>query len=248
MIRKATVIVILLIFACIGVYAGGSKPPEKILIIGDSLTGWNGGLDRHLEELASSASPPMNIDAYQFYKGSTSLKSFWQNTTLHELIDEGGYDVIVIQDDVRLIDLATFHEYTRKFVVKSKEVKAKPVLFMGWNYMTKKRFEWATMDVIIQANDDIANELNISIIPVGLAIENTKKERPNLTLIMHDNIHTTIHGTYLSACVSYATIFGKNPIGLSYIPVGYTEDEITEEEAAFLQHIAWETVQEHQSQ
>jgi len=196
MIRKATVIVILLIFACIGVYAGGSKPPEKILIIGDSLTGWNGGLDRHLEELASSASPPMNIDAYQFYKGSTSLKSFWQNTTLHELIDEGGYDVIVIQDDVRLIDLATFH----------------------------------------------------SIIPVGLAIENTKKERPNLTLIMHDNIHTTIHGTYLSACVSYATIFGKNPIGLSYIPVGYTEDEITEEEAAFLQHIAWETVQEHQSQ
>ena len=38
----------------------------------------------------------------------------------------------------------------------------------------------------------------------------------------------------------YATLFGISPEGLSYLPEGITEDE-----ADFLQRIAWETVQEY---
>jgi len=45
--------------------------------------------------------------------------------------------------------------------------------------------------------------------------------------------------------LQYATVFGKNPIGIAYLPV---VGRVTEEEAAFLQRIAWETIQEYQAQ
>jgi hypothetical protein len=52
-----------------------------------------------------------------------------------------------------------------------------------------------------------------------------------------DREHETLHGTYLAACVHYATLFGVSPEGLSYRPVGVSADE-----GAFLQSIAWQTV------
>jgi hypothetical protein len=64
-------------------------------------------------------------------------------------------------------------------------------------------------------------------------------------------------------CVIYATIFERSPVGLSYhysdVPQGSVEyiarrtqygmkdwTPISEEEAAFLQRIAWETVQDYE--
>jgi hypothetical protein len=61
-----------------------------------------------------------------------------------------------------------------------------------------------------------------------------------------DRIHPNIHGTYLTALTIYAAVFGKSPIGLTYLPSNYPG--VTEEEGAFLQRIAWETVQEYQAQ
>ena len=58
-----------------------------------------------------------------------------------------------------------------------------------------------------------------------------------------DLVHPSIHGTYLAVNVVYATVFGESPVGLAYVP-----EYITEEEAAFLQRIAWETVEEYQAQ
>jgi len=56
----------------------------------------------------------------------------------------------------------------------------------------------------------------------------------------------------------YATIFGQNPVGLSYQFADKVDKDsferewekwhLTEDEVAFLQRIAWETVQEYQAQ
>ena len=52
-----------------------------------------------------------------------------------------------------------------------------------------------------------------------------------------DEEHETIHGTYLAACVIYATLIGVTPEGADYRPAG-----VTAEEAAYLQSVAWETM------
>ena len=44
-------------------------------------------------------------------------------------------------------------------------------------------------------------------------------------------------GTYLGACVPYATIFDKSPVGLSYVPSGLSGDD-----RGFLQQLAAETM------
>jgi hypothetical protein len=60
------------------------------------------------------------------------------------------------------------------------------------------------------------------------------------SLVLHakDKRHPSKAGTYLAACVFYATIYEKSPEGLPGEPGG-----LTDEEARPLQAIAWETVQ-----
>ena len=53
-----------------------------------------------------------------------------------------------------------------------------------------------------------------------------------------DKKHPTRQGTYLAACVFYATMYGRSPEGLPGSIAKLTDDE-----ARPLQAIAWKTVQ-----
>ncbi len=79
--------------------------------------------------------------------------------------------------------------------------------------------------------------------PVALAWQRAMAERPDLGLYLWDKIHQDMCGGYLAAIVVYATVLGKSPIGLASVPLGVMEDE-----AAFLQRIAWETIDAYQTQ
>jgi hypothetical protein len=56
-----------------------------------------------------------------------------------------------------------------------------------------------------------------------------------------DLVHASWQGAYLAAAVIYATIFGRSPEGLDYT------FGVSEEDAAFLQRIAWQTVTDWQA-
>ena len=51
------------------------------------------------------------------------------------------------------------------------------------------------------------------VAPVGLAYLTVYEERPLLwqKLFINDNIHSSVHGSYLFACVLYATLYGHMP-------------------------------------
>ena len=213
----------------------------KILFVGSSLTYWNKGLDLHIELLVESANLPLVIQADKIIKPGAPLETMWEDTKAREMINEGDYDVVVLQDAIHKTDVDTFHAYTRRFVAEIRETGAEPLLFMTWSR------KGITTEEIGQAYRDIAMELGLDVAPVGFAWQSAMEERPELDMYDSDEIHPSIHGTYLTVNVMYATIFGESPIGLTYLP---TEDSgvVTEEEATFLQRIAWETVQEYQAQ
>ena len=220
--------------------------PEKILFIGNSLTYYNGGLDHHIMELANSADPPLTIQADSLVKPGKPLEWIWEHSKAREMIAEGDYDVVVLQDALSLAGVESFHEHTRLFVKEIRATGAEPLLFMTW-----ARRELTTED-IAQAFGDIAEELDVEVAPVGLAWARAMEERPDLDLYRSDKLHPSIHGSYLTVCVFYATMFEKSPVGLSYLASHQDgaryDDAVTEEQAAFLQHIAWETVQEYTAQ
>jgi hypothetical protein len=213
-----------------------AAPPQKILFIGNSLTYSQNGIYYHLGKLAASANPPFAIETEKSVQGGATLKTLWEESRPRDLIRNGSYDVVVLQEDIPEIDVAGFREYASKFVGEIRKAKSRPVLFMAWSY---RRLGWISMREIAQAHRDAANELNVDVAPVGLAWERSMRERPDLDLFVADREHPSIYGTYLATNVVYATVFEQNPSALRYVPDGISIDA-----AAFLRRVAWDTYQE----
>jgi len=74
--------------------------------------------------------------------------------------------------------------------------------------------------------------------PAGLAFARALDKRPDLVLRIEDKKHPTLMGTNLTACVFYAALYYKSPVGVAYTA------ELDEADANFLQEVAWETVKD----
>lgn len=86
----------------------------------------------------------------------------------------------------------------------------------------------------------MAEMTQATVSPVGMAWMKSRLNNSALELYSADYSHPTVAGTYLTACVMYATMFRKSPVGATYIST------ISQSDAEFLQHIA-DTVVMHDS-
>jgi len=75
-----------------------------------------------------------------------------------------------------------------------------------------------------------ARETKSSVAPVGVAWERVRRIFPSIELYDSDGSHPSPAGTYLAACVIYATLFHQSPEGL---PSKFPKE---------LQSIAWWSV------
>ena len=214
------------------------QTPTRILFVGNSLTYWNDGLWVHLERLAASGKPSTAVTTGVAVEGGAFLKSLWARTGPRRAIAAGPWDVVVLQEDLPETNVEEFREHARLFAADVRKAGARPVLLMAWAY---ERLGWITMDAIAEAHRASAAELKADVAPVGLAWQRASKLRPDLNLYAPDREHPSIHGTYLATAVIYATVFGRSPIGFSYIPAAVAAND-----AQFLQNVAWETVQAYQ--
>ena len=83
---------------------------------------------------------------------------------------------------------------------------------------------------------EVAGEIGAMVAPAGVAWQRALEGDPQLELWQRDGIHPSPEGTYLAACVFYATLLGQSPEGASYLA------GLPEETARFLQAVAAETV------
>ena len=81
---------------------------------------------------------------------------------------------------------------------------------------------------------------------IGVAWKKALTDDPSLVLHQSDKSHPNPTGSYLAACVFYATLFNKSPMGLpGELKKGnHVLVRIAPDEAATLQKVAWQTVQE----
>jgi hypothetical protein len=93
---------------------------------------------------------------------------------------------------------------------------------------------------------DIAEELNAAVAPVGMAWKKALATHPALVLHQPDKSHPNPTGSYLAACVFYATLFDRSPVGLpGEFKKGALElVRVAPDEAKQLQEVAWQAVQE----
>ena len=214
---------------------GAAPSPQRILFIGNSLTYWHNGLYHHLDKMAAAASPAIAIETNKVTQGGASLKKLWEKPETRPAIASGNHDVVVLQEDIPETTVASFREYARTFVNEVRTHEGRPILLMAWSY---ERLGWISGDEIAQAHRDAAEELKVEVAPAGVAWQRSIRERPEIDLYDPDREHPSIHGTYLTTAVVFATIFGKTPVGIDDAPAGVTADQ-----AAYLQRVAWETCQ-----
>ena len=133
-------------------------------------------------------------------------------------------------------------------------VEGETILQMTW---TPEGEDPLRIEAIAADFRDLSAELGVKVAPVSMAWKRANAERPDLDLYGRDRRYANISGTYLTTAVLYATIFGESPEGLPYLPsdlIGgeestlYEEWKMSEEDIAFLQRIAWETVVEYQEE
>jgi hypothetical protein len=231
---------VLVVTALVTARAQTSKPPRRILFIGNSLTYSQDGIYSHLQNMAAVATPPMMLQADKAVVGGQYFKTLWDRYPEPRQAIAKGYDVVVLQEDLPETTVADFRDYSRKFVAEIKRTGGRPVLLMAWAY---KRLGWISMAQIAAAHRDAAKELDVDVAPVGLAWEQAAKERPDLDLFNADQEHPSIYGTYLATAVVYATVFDTNPTDIGYLPRG-----VSAETGSFLRRTAWETVQNYRRQ
>jgi lysophospholipase L1-like esterase len=99
---------------------------------------------------------------------------------------------------------------------------AQPLLFVTWAHRTGDRRNvsrdtYAAMQQrIVDGYADAARASASALAPVGVAWGNALTRRPQLALWSSDGTHPSRAGSYLAACVFYALLTRKSPVGNAF--------------------------------
>ena len=168
--------------------------------------------------------------------GGASLRRHWNAGRALSAIQSGRWDHVVLQEQSTLPvkNRVRFHDNVRLFDAAIRAVGARTVLYLTWARASALQSQHA----ITSAVQDIASELGVAIVPVGIAWQRAQQLHPQIALYLPDGSHPTAAGAFLAACVFCAALCGVNPVGRPAPPTLGLDDAA----ARLLQSIAAETV------
>lgn len=229
-----------------------SGKPASAVYIGNSFFYYNNGVNQQVTKLLAAAEPEApwrstmitisgsgldwhDIDSY-FRPNAVGRYSFDpdNNVVFNKL--EKLFDVAIVMDSsqgpIHPQLAPVFDDYIGRNAASLRSHGAEPVFFMTWAYADAPQMTQPLAEKYTQAG----NAHNALVIPAGLAFANALAASSGLELHVDDKRHPNANGTYLAGCVTYASLFGKSPQGLSW------HGELDQRTAKFLRTVAWETV------
>ena len=223
---------------------------QNILFIGNSYLYYNDSLHNHFKRIVEERFP--DYDGGNSVKSSTIGGSRLKHHNLEHLLGAKSissvdkFDLVILQggsgESLSKNDREEFFKVVKKHINKIKSIGSNAALYMIHAYVEPhESYSPNLIRVIEKMYTKAGKDNNALVIPVGLAFENAYNQRPTIKLHKIDGTHPDILGTYLAACVVYASIHKDNPIGISYDYNG----AINSEDKLFLQSIAHETVQKY---
>jgi len=223
--------------------------PKRVLFVGNSYFYYNASLHFHARRVALAADPAW---AKPFeYKSATIAAAPLAHHNIDHLITPGNlgvkepFELVILQgnstDAMSERNRNAFREKVIEFNAKITGRGGMTALYMTPAHV--KPSKWAADPEMMRKTEElyvsVANEIGALVIPVGLAFEEAYRRRPDIKLHQpYDGSHPTLLGTFLGAYTIYATLYGKSPAGNSY----NFHDQVSAEDAAFLQQVADDTV------
>lgn len=196
----------------------GSDKGLRVLFVGNSHTGSN-NLSELVTKLADAGKVERPLLAWSHSPSATSFKMHWEAGDVQRLLGQAKWDLVVLQDQSAMPNLAKAERdretlpYARLLNGKIKESGARTVLFMTWGY---RDFFVPMQKKAQSAYQELADDLQADLVPVGMAWQKAHATRPGLALWTGDGNHATMHGSYLAACCFYAAFYGVTPVGNTF--------------------------------
>ena len=227
-----------------------STDAVRVLFIGNSLTFWN-EMPWMTRRLAASLGSKL-VTEFNGTSGAT-LRQHWERGRALRAITERHWDFVVLQPQSS--EMSTRPEETMKYArLFDREIDrtgAKTVLFVTWNVDAHDSQSQLTARYV-----SLAKDLDAALAPVGVAWD--ELQRQGVDLFDPGGTHPNLRGSYLAACVFYATFFRKTPEGATHsfetkfdIPESYRHDleydRIDGATAEEIQRAAWNAARQFSS-
>ena len=195
----------------------------SVLFIGNSYTFAN-DLPAVFKRLARSGGHPVTTG--ELATGGATLANHVSAPETAATLRGSTWNVVALQEQSQIPSLPALSANdmfpaARTLVQQVRAVGAQPLFFVTWAHRDGWPENGVNGYVAMQnAVDDsylsIARELHVPVAPVGIAWSQALVDPAPPDLWVGDGSHPTMSGTYLAACVFYATVFHTSPVGISY--------------------------------
>lgn len=222
----------------------------KVLFIGNSLTSSN-DLPAAFAEMAEAQDISIHVDAHA--PGGARLSQHARSAAVKQLIAKHDWDFIILQEQSQIPGFSDvqvekdMYPFARALVEHMRETRpnVSPVFYMT---MARKNGDPANQAAVPQlatyagaqhrTNRSyalMARRNDALLSPVGEVWRIVRKERPDIELYS-DNVHPNRVGTYLAACVIFATLFETRCSG------GAGKLPVQEADVEYLQNVVADVV------
>ncbi len=208
--------------------------PHRILFIGNSYTGVNGGISSHILNLIENSDLENNFDIEQISPGGYTLENHWNTVSTKNNIRNGNWDFVILQEQsTRPVENPQMmYIFADSLTTLIQNSNAQSAFFMTW----ARKKNPAMLEDLASAYNYCGTNFNSLVVACGKAFE-LVRNNSSIDLYMGDGSHPNYSGTYLISCTFYSYLFHKNPIGNKYDMNG----NVSAEDRLFLQKIAWST-------
>jgi len=229
--------------------------PTRILFVGNSFSFYNNGIHNHLGSLIRSTGAwkrqqnrlrLSTLSGGHISEHSADLESILSDASQnwHAIVLQGHSNEPISAKKNKAFVLAT--------VKAVKQIKAngiQPILFMTWGYKGEPEMGIELSNVYTK----LANKLEVLVVPVGVAFASAEAELSNIELFVPDVLgvdsenqltyrknwkHPSEAGTYLAACIFYATLYQRSPEGVIFT------GKLEQNTALALQKLSWRVTQQ----
>ncbi|MCB0670026.1 MAG: hypothetical protein KDC80_29570 [Saprospiraceae bacterium] len=189
---------------------------DRILYIGNSFIGTEGGLENHFPRLLREIDPGLELETKSMIFWGQGLARMWTDEVQEE-ISNGQYDLVIVTSGPTEI-LQQFRE-----IIEA--AGSKMAIHMTWgrnptiNDAGMQGFKRQTED-IVEKMEQFEAETGVPVIPCGLIYYDlVANPPPDFNLrpdwpFMVENIHQNHLGTMANAAAHYAVLTGRSPVGL----------------------------------
>ena len=235
--RKILWILLPVLIACSPVY---SQYKKKVLFLGNSYTNVN-NLPQMLTDLALSLGDTLISDFNT--PGGYTLQGHSTDPVSVSKIFSGKWDYVILQEQSQRpsfpqsqVQLEVYpYADSLNRLIKENDSCTTTMFYMTWgrkNGDAQNCGVWPPVCTYegMQLNLRLSYltmtyDLDAECAPAGMAWWRVRQLHPSIELYSPDESHPSVHGTYLTACTFYASVFHKPSAGATYLPAGISSGD-----------------------